>query len=130
MNTVQEALFKAMLQEDWFTASDGDVEWSLGYFGWVHNHPSEWFEVSQAFCEVIEAYDPELELGGAAPEWFTGVFTARINSDGIISITKIGDADASVTNTYDFAHNRHVAVAQRWFADTVHDFIDYNNESE
>ena len=130
MDTAQEALFKAMLQNDWFTKSDGDVEFSLGYFGYVHNHDSDWFEVSQAFCEVLEVYAPELELGAAAPEWFVGVFFAEIISTGVIRIIKLGDCLPNVTGTYDFANNPAMREARKRFDTNVEAFIEYNNESE
>ena len=130
MDTAQEALFKAMLQNDWFTASDGETDFSLGYFGYVHNHPDEWFEVSQNFCEVLSAYAPDLELGAKAPEWFSGVFFASINDQGVIRIEKVGDVLEQVTSTYDFAHNRHVVAARYRFDRTVEDYIDWNNTNE
>ena len=124
MDTAQQALFRAMLTDGWFCESDGDVEWSLGYFGYVHNHPSELQSVRQAFEDTLNTY------GEVSMEEFAGIWWADINSDGVIRISKIGDADASRPNTYDFAHNPAVKQAQKRFKDTVHDFQDWGNESE
>ena len=124
MDTAQEALFRAMLNGDWFTQSDGDVEWSLGFFGWVHNHPSELASIRDAFSDVIDSY------GNPADEDIVGVWWADINSNGIVRISKIGEVTNDFTNTYDFARNPAVREAKDRFSKTVDDFIDWNNESE
>lgn len=124
MDTAQEALFKAMLNEMWFSETDGDVEFSLGYFGWVHNHPQDIWEIRNAFDDVIETYGP------IADEQIVGVWWASINSNGIIRIEKIGDANPSVSTLKDFADNPACEKARKRFQDTVRDYVDWNNESE
>jgi hypothetical protein len=56
MNTAREALFKAMLQHGWFTASGGSDESPLGIFGYVINTQPELKELYEAFEDVIKAY--------------------------------------------------------------------------
>lgn len=99
MDTLQEALFRAMLNNGWFTDSDGDVESPTGYFGYVVNERGEFggdFDgVYDAFRDVIDTYaKDELEPNNSG-KWlyqnFYGVWSAMINSDGIIKIYKHGD---------------------------------------
>src|SRR6185295_6501892 len=124
MDTAQEALFKAMLNSDWFSQSNGNTECSLGHFGWVHNHPSEVSAIRTEFEDVIKVYGP------IADEQIVGVWWASINSNGIIRISKLGDVSGSVTNMYDFAHNPAVNEAKKRYVDTVYDYIEWANESE
>ncbi|HPE52969.1 MAG TPA: hypothetical protein PK852_02520 [Mesotoga prima] len=78
MMTALEALLKSMLQQGWFTASDGDVESPLGYFGWTWVVEDDLYEIREAFSDVIKAYgDPGHKLIG---NWF-----AVLNSNGILS---------------------------------------------
>ena len=121
MDTAQEALFRAMLVDGWFAESDGDVEFSLGYFGWMHNHPSEVSEIRAAFEDTLNAYGPITD------EQIVGVWWARINTQGIITITKLGDVDGTYAN---FAHNPAVGIAKKQFADSVYDYVEWNNENE
>lgn len=53
MLTAQEILFRSMMTEGWFIATDGDAEYGL-VFGWVHNDPNEVDEIREAFSEVLE----------------------------------------------------------------------------
>ena len=91
MDTLREALFKAMLNESWFTDSAGDVKSPTGYFGYVVNDLNDWHEVHANFPEVVALY-ADVEI---SDEWldqnFYGVWSAMINSDGIIHIHKHGD---------------------------------------
>ena len=141
MDTLQEALFKAMLNRDWFTDSDGDVEAPTGYFGYVVNAREDWSsEFLSAFEDTIKAYAPhnwehdDVYRDNWIRENFVGVWFASINSNGIIRISKIGGYNRTpgiaimgieVTSV--------VAEAQKRFKNTVHDYIDYidyNNENE
>ena len=96
MDTLQEALFRAMLNDGWFTDSDGNVDSPTGYFGYVVNDRSDWSsEFLSEFEETIAAYAPnEFDNPDQADIWirnnFVGVYSAYINSDGIISIYKHG----------------------------------------
>ena len=95
MDTFQEALFRDMLCNGWFCESDGDVESNTGYFGWMANSPGDWNpEFESAFSDTIETYGADTEIND---EWlkenFVGVWTARINSNGIITIRRVGDYD-------------------------------------
>jgi hypothetical protein len=130
MNTLQEALFKAMLQEGWFSQSDGDVEFSLGYFGWVHNSENEWFEVSRAFCETIDAYDANYDWGtNIVPDWFAGVYFAELLDTGVIRIIRMGDVTPNRSSVWDMRHNVAVKAARKRFDNQVEAFIEYNNDS-
>ena len=97
MDTLQEALFKAMLNDGWFTDSSGDVEAPTGYFGYVVNQRGDWSpEFVSAFEDVIEQYGGDTDLSPETAErWrennFYGVWSAFINSDGIIQIHWHGD---------------------------------------
>lgn len=82
MDTAQEALFRAMLNNGWFTASDGDVESPTGYFGYVTNTWGDFFEVLQTFEDTIKQY------GVPPAHQFYGSFTAVINDQGIIRVVK------------------------------------------
>ena len=137
MDTLQEVLFKAMLNSDWFTDSDGDTDSPMGYFGYVVNDRTDWSsEFISVFGDIIDAYAPNgFDNPDQADIWirenFVGVWFASINSDGIIRISKIGGyyrtpgiaiMGIEVTPV--------VAEAQKRFKNTVHDYIDYNNENE
>ncbi|ANA87341.1 hypothetical protein PBI_KAMPE_109 [Gordonia phage Kampe] len=87
MDTAQEALFKAMLNNDWFTASDGHVDSPTGYFGYVTNTERDNLtatngEFMSFFGETIGAY------GWPKHDELIGSFVASINSDGIITIVE------------------------------------------
>ncbi|AXH46563.1 hypothetical protein SEA_ROBINSPARKLES_118 [Gordonia phage RobinSparkles] len=94
MDTAQEALFKAMLNNDWFTASDGHVDSPTGYFGYVTNTEHDNLtatngEFMSCFSETIDAY------GWPKHDELIGSFVAAINSNGIITIKKMpNDSDA------------------------------------
>jgi len=96
MDTAKEALFRAMLQNDWFTASDGNVDSPFGYFGYVTNTLAEWREVRMAFEEVVDAY------GAPSMNEFVGSWFAWIDSNGIIRIHK-KDTDGQAKSDYDEA---------------------------
>lgn len=121
MDTEQESLFKAMLNNAWFTKSDGDVESPTGYFGWMVNHPSDWFEVAQNFIEVIT--DPG---DMKPPEWFVGVWYASIDSNGIIHIERLGNIDGSSTSMHEMAFNPAVKAARDKFAIDQNKFNSWN----
>ena len=97
MDTLQEALFKDMLNGGWFTDSNGDVESPTGFFGYVVNQQGDWSpEFVSAFEDTIAAYGGDTDLSPESAErWreknFYGVWSAMINSDGIIKIYKHGD---------------------------------------
>lgn len=73
---------KAMLNDGWFTKSEGDVESPLGFFGYVTNLKAELNEVYDAFSNVVKAY------GYPAEKDMVGSFFAMINSDGLIRIVR------------------------------------------
>lgn len=123
MDTEQESLFKAMLNHDWFTKSDGDVESPTGYFGWTVNHPSDWFEVAQNFIEVIT--DPG---DMKPPEWFIGVFWASIDSNGIIHIEKLGGVDVVAGSMWDMRNNPAVTAAKARFTATSLEYFDWDKD--
>lgn len=91
MDTAQEALFRDMLNHGWFTESYGDVESPTGYFGYVVNAWGEYNEVRNNFFDTISAY------GDVAPMDFYGVYSAWINSDGIVTIHRHGDYEPDRT---------------------------------
>jgi hypothetical protein len=101
MDTAQEALFKAMLNEGWFIASDGDVESPTGYFGYVANRENELAEIREAFSDTLDAYGP------VADEDLIGAWIASIASTGVISIRSM-PADV---------------VAKQWYEDTLSDYL-------
>lgn len=125
MDTAQQALFKAMLNGDWFTQSDGDVESPTGYFGYMVNAPADWFEVAQNFCDVISETDSD-----NMPEWFPGVYSAVINSDGIITIYKHGDYVRTNTAVLGIEPTLPVRAAMKWYKGNVSAFAKWNNEEE
>lgn len=98
MNTAQEALFKEMLNNGWFTESDGDVEAPTGFFGYAVNTKSELREVLENFSDVVETY------GRPADEQIVGVWIASIDNLGVIHIEKIGDFPDDITATASMAH--------------------------
>ena len=82
MDTAQEALFRAMLNEDWFMALDGSVESPTGYFGYMSNRGIELNEIREAFEDTIESY------GNPSDDELIGAWFARLDSNGIIHIEK------------------------------------------
>ena len=96
MDTLQEALFRDMLNNDWFTNSDGDVESPTGYFGYVVNDRSDWSsEFLSEFEDTITAYAPNgFDNPDQADVWirnnFVGVYSAHNDSNGVIHIYKHG----------------------------------------
>lgn len=93
MDTLQQALFRAMLNEGWFTDSDGNVESPTGYFGYVVNDRGDWLEIVRNFQDVLTQYQSTLDDSKKfdLARDFYGVWSAMINSDGIIKIYKHGD---------------------------------------
>ena len=96
MDTLQEALFRDMLNNGWFTNSNGDVESPTGFFGYVVNTHGDWSpEFVSVFEDTIAAYGGDTDLSPESAErWreknFYGVWSAYIDSDGIINIYKHG----------------------------------------
>lgn len=107
MDTAQQALFRVMLQDGWFTESDGDVESPTGFFGYVVNQPQDYAEVSAAFTDVIDAY------GEVTGDDFAGVFVAWINSDGVITIDRVGDVGSQ--SSFGIPDTATVREARVWF---------------
>ena len=83
MDYAIEALFKAMMSEGWFIATDGEVEAPTGFFGYTNQTEAELSEIYEGFSDVIEAY-------GTPPNSdIVGSFFAHIDSNGIIWISKM-----------------------------------------
>lgn len=82
MKTALEALFIAMLNEEWFTDSDGNVDSPMGYFGYVTNRDIELKELYEAFSDTIEAYGKPNDAD------VIGSFFVSIDSNGLIHIDK------------------------------------------
>lgn len=113
MDTAQEALFRAMLTDGWFTASDGDVDSPTGYFGYVTNTLAEY--CGQGFDSITgEPFSPEHPAIGSILAEFNdtvsvygipaisdivGAFVVKINSDGILTIQSFHD-EASARQQY------------------------------
>ena len=113
MDTLQEALFKDMLNSGWFTDSEGDVESPTGYFGYVVNQDGDWDN------EFVSAFDYEIQTE-PSDEWkkanFYGVYSAFINSDGIITIHRHGDyVRTPGVAVMGIEVTPVVRAAQRWF---------------
>ena len=131
MDTLQEALFKAMLNHDWFTDSDGDVESPDGYFGYVVNEPGCWDGVEDAFSDTIRGYSeisPDL-MGNWIDNNFYGVWFASINSDGIIRISRMGDyVRTPGVPCLGIEVTPVVAEAQKWFRDATESYNDWADQ--
>lgn len=82
MDTAREALFRAMMNDLWFTKTSGDVESPTGFFGYVINKPEELKELREAFADTIEMY------GDPTDEEITGSFYASVDSNGTIRIDR------------------------------------------
>lgn len=82
MDTAQEALFRAMLNNGWFVKSDGNVNTPHGYFGYMVNISAEVPDIYDAFESITEAY------GRCHRDDLIGAYFARITSDGMIDIRK------------------------------------------
>lgn len=121
MDTTQEALFKAMLSDGWFTESDGNVESPTGYFGYVHTHANEVNDVRDAFSHVINLYGGQEAISDSE---IAGVYVARINDQGIIFITKMGGANSAGLA---WANDDATKLAQRWFATHMDEFEEWEN---
>lgn len=108
MDNAQQALFRAMLNNGWFTSSDGNVESPFGYFGYMTNKPNELKEIFDAFDDVVSVYNrpPDTAMVGS---WF-----ASINSDGIISIDFFHSALAAK-----FHYQSTVEAYGRWLDDVI-----------
>lgn len=105
MDTALEVLFKAMMTESWFIATDGEVDSPTGFFGYVTNTEAELSEIYDAFSDIVEVY------GTPANNEIVGSFVARINDQGIIYIYR--------TTTQ--------ALAKEWFDDQVSEYIKWND---
>lgn len=125
MDTVQEALFKAMLNESWFTESEGHVESPQGFFGWTVIEEADLKEIFDAFEDTIRAY--------GNPGDISGVWYAWINSDGIIRTVRVGDVftDKDRRRPYlGIPPTITVSHARKWFNDRVRDYTDWSNDAE
>ena len=109
MDTAQQALFRAMLNNDWATKSDGDVDSSTGFFGYMTNPQAEVASILDAFADIVVAY------GRPADSEIVGSWVVRINSHGIIFIDQEADDNA--------AHS-----AYRELSDRYTDFLDQAEE--
>lgn len=98
MDTAQEALFKAMLNDGWFTASGGDVQAPTGFFGYMVNTKAEIQEILEAFSEVTDTY------GLPADEQLLGVWWAVIGDQDTIRIEKIGALPDDILTVPSLAH--------------------------
>lgn len=107
MDTAFEALMRHMLNNGWFTKSDGDVESPFGYFGYVINEAAELPEIYSAFDDIIEMY------GKPKDEDMVGKFIAYINSDGVITIERMGSK----------------IEAELWFRNTDRDYTKWGIET-
>lgn len=105
MDTAQQALFREMLNEGWFTDSDGHVESPTGYFGYVTNLPAELAEVREAFEDTLDVYGP------VADDGLIGSWVAQINNQGIIAIQPAESDQA----------------AREWFETVQADYIAWEN---
>lgn len=76
MDTAIQAVMRAMLQQGWFTKSDGECEAPTGYFGYVTNTKAELESIRDAFSDVIEAY------GDFKDEDMIGSFLCVIDAAG------------------------------------------------
>ena len=124
MNTAQESLFIAMLNNGWFTASDGNVESPTGYFGYVVNEPVDLREIRIEFEDTISAY------GDPGDDEILGVWFASINDQGIIRISRIGDVPCRGYAYMGIPNTLTVRAAQKRFNDSVHDYIEWSNHAE
>lgn len=105
MDTAQKALFKAMLSDGWFTASEGETDSPTGFFGYVINTWGDYKEVEEAFADTISTY------GHVVPNDFYGAFTAVINDQGVIRIVKWDNKDDAKS-----AYDRAVEQYEEWAA--------------
>lgn len=90
MDTKQQALFRQMMLDGWFTKSDGDTDAITGYFGYVSNEPNELQEIREAFSEIIELY------GHPDDEDIVGHFFCVIDTCGTFHIFREPSNDALV----------------------------------
>ena len=90
MNTALEALLRDMLNDGWFTKSDGDVNSPFGYFGYVTNTDNELLEIYKVFSETIDMY------GQPKDEDIIGSFVAYISDDGSITIERMSEVEAKL----------------------------------
>ena len=133
MDTLQEALFRDMLSNDWFTQSDGDVESPTGYFGYIVNAREDWnSEFYSAFGDTIATYVGDtFSTPDYAENWiranFCGVYSAYINSNGIISIYKHGDYVRTNTAVLGIEPTPIVREAMKMFANRVNEYQEWEN---
>lgn len=104
MDTAIEALFRSMLNESWFIASDGHIDSPTGYFGYVTNSDYEVNDIIAAFSETIDAY------GMPDRNEIIGSYVAWIDSQGFIHIEKA----------------RHELSARHWFEARQREFSNWN----
>lgn len=134
MDTLQEALFRAMLNGDWFTDSDGDVEAPTGYFGYVVNAREDWSsEFLSAFEDTIKAYAPhnwehdDVYRDNWIRNNWVGVWSAYINSNGIITIYRHGGyVRTPGVAVLGIEVTPVVRAAQRWFKNEVTRYNKWN----
>ena len=127
MDTLQEAIFKAMLNHDWFTDSDGNVDSPTGYFGYVVNSVADWEEVADTFEDTISAYAGDEYNSTWILEHFAGVYSAYIDSNGIIHIYKHGDyVRTPGVACMGIEITPVVAEAQKWFRDATESYNEWD----
>ena len=91
MHTRFEALTRAMLNDGWFTSSDGDVESPTGYFGYVTNTLPQLPEIYDVFSDTIEAY------GKPEDSDMVGSFFVSINSAGVLNVRRCASNEVART---------------------------------
>lgn len=89
MDTPLQALFRAMMNDGWFTKTDGDVDSFTGYFGYMTNTQAELKEIREAFSEIIQMY------GNPKDEDLIGSFLVVIDSNGSIHIRRFASDDSA-----------------------------------
>lgn len=135
MDTLQEALFRAMLNNDWFTESDGNVESPTGYFGYVVNQIADWNdEFWSVFGDTVMAYSDQFESPETVERWkrehFCGVFTARITTTGVIHIHKVGEYVRTVgVPVMGIEVTPVVAKAKEWFRNASESFAEWDDDN-
>lgn len=89
MRTSIEALFESMVNDGWFTATDGNVESPTGHFAYVTNTVDEVASILDAFAESVDTY------GVPATDDIVGSFVVVTDDQGFIAIHRYAnDRDA------------------------------------
>lgn len=104
MNTALEALFRDMLNDGWFTNSDGSISSPFGYFGYVTNEENQLLEIYEAFRETVDTY------GMPEDKDIIGSFVAYISDDGSITIERMSTE----------------AEAKLWFDNSLRDYLKWH----